>query len=95
MTDDGFDHSEIGVEDGHGTPLADATSDNGVDVRVVTLTDEQIEALANRELAIIKTDGHTLGLIHADRSDEAREATVQLAQARDAEFEETKVTERA
>ncbi|QZP37055.1 hypothetical protein [Halobaculum magnesiiphilum] len=69
-------------------------SDDGIDVRVVTLTDEQIEALANRDLAIVKTDDRALGLIHADRAEEAREATEQLAQARDADYVVTEVGER-
>lgn len=69
-------------------------SDDGIDVRAVTLTDEQIEALANRELAIVKTDDRALGLIHADRAGEAREATEQLAAARGAEYEVTEVSER-
>jgi hypothetical protein len=96
-TDGGFDVDEASVADGEGTPLSDATgeAEDGIDMRVVTLTDARIEALANRDLAIIKTDDEFLGLIHADRSAEARKATEQLAAARGAEYEVTEVSERA
>ncbi|WP_435065975.1 hypothetical protein [Halobaculum sp. EA56] len=95
-TDGGtVDVEDVGEPAGKGTPMGDASADGGKEARVVTLTDEQIEALANRKLAIVKTDDHILGLIHADRAREAQQAAATLADARDAEFDVTEVTERA
>ncbi|QZX98709.1 hypothetical protein [Halobaculum rubrum] len=70
-------------------------TDGGKGATVVTLTDEQIEALANRELAIVKTDDNVFGLIHENRADEALDAVSTLAAARGAEFDVKEVTERA
>ena len=69
-------------------------TDGGKEATVVTLTDEQIESLANRELAIVKTNDDVFGLIHEDRADEALDAVSTLAADRGAEFGVKGVTER-
>lgn len=84
-----------GPDEGDADRGEGVATDGGKDATVVTLTDEQIEALANRELATVETDDAILALIHTDLSTEARAAVAQIADSRGAELNINEVTERA